>query len=172
MSTSTYRNWRLETDPEGIAWVCFDKADASTNTLSAEALQELDRLIAELASQRPRGAVFYSAKTNGFIAGADIGMIGELAAAEDPEKLVRESQGVFDRLASLSTHHQNLPPSVLAVLALGLLTHFAPQRWLDECRERFGRAPAYVQGLALFAVALTLREMAAADAVPFVYFQF
>ncbi|HSC86902.1 MAG TPA: MBOAT family protein [Polyangiaceae bacterium] len=79
---------------------------------------------------------------------------------------------VFSRLGSLTTHHQNLPPALLGVLALGLATHFLPQRWLDTTREQFGRAPAWAQGLALFAVAVALREMAASDAVPFVYFQF
>jgi D-alanyl-lipoteichoic acid acyltransferase DltB (MBOAT superfamily) len=79
---------------------------------------------------------------------------------------------VFARLGSLTFHHQNLPPSLLLVLALGFLTHYWPKSWFDTVRQRFVVAPGLVQGLALFAVAVVLRHMATSDAVPFVYFQF
>ena len=79
---------------------------------------------------------------------------------------------MFDRIGSLTTYHPNLPWQVVAVLAAGLLSHWAPKPWYLGARTSFARMPAPVQGVALFAAALALREMASADAVPFVYFQF
>lgn len=34
-SFPSLRHWRLDVDPKGIGWLCFDQADASANTLSA-----------------------------------------------------------------------------------------------------------------------------------------
>ncbi len=79
---------------------------------------------------------------------------------------------IFARLGSLTTFHPNLPLQVVTVLALGLLSHWAPERWYESTRDSFVRMPAPVQGAALFCAALALRHMATAEAVPFVYFQF
>jgi D-alanyl-lipoteichoic acid acyltransferase DltB (MBOAT superfamily) len=78
----------------------------------------------------------------------------------------------FGQLATLTTHHQNLDPLAVSVLALGLASHYVPDRAYRAALERFTALPAPLQGLALFATALLLREMASLDAVPFVYFQF
>jgi alginate O-acetyltransferase complex protein AlgI len=78
----------------------------------------------------------------------------------------------FGRLATLTTYHPNLAPTALGVLGVGLASHFLPERWYEAARSRFGTLPAPAQGVALFTVALGLREMASAEAVPFVYFQF
>lgn len=84
----------------------------------------------------------------------------------------RGASRLFAQLATLTTFHPNLPPSVLGVLALGLVTHWAPERLYHSLRDGFARLPAPAQGLALFAAAVALRQMESADAVPFVYFQF
>jgi len=79
---------------------------------------------------------------------------------------------VFTQLGTLSTYHPNLPRSVVGVLALGLVSHFTPERWYQGARRAFEGMPAPAQGMALFCVGLALTAMASADAVPFVYFQF
>jgi len=79
---------------------------------------------------------------------------------------------IFSQLASMTTFHGNLHPMVLAILAIGLVSHWAPEHWYLATRQAFTRMPALAQGAALFCVALTVREMASAEAVPFVYFQF
>jgi D-alanyl-lipoteichoic acid acyltransferase DltB (MBOAT superfamily) len=79
---------------------------------------------------------------------------------------------VFSQLGTLTTHHANLDPRLLGVLAVGLVTHWLPESWYLKSRESFVRMPAPAQGAALFCAALALREMASAEAVPFVYFQF
>ena len=52
-ATSPYRNFKLTRDADGIAWLLFDRDDASANTLSAEVMEEFDKILAELESQRP-----------------------------------------------------------------------------------------------------------------------
>ncbi|MBK7581302.1 MAG: MBOAT family protein [Myxococcales bacterium] len=79
---------------------------------------------------------------------------------------------IFAQLGTLTTYHPNLPAPVLGLLALGLLSHWAPERWYLGAQRVFAQMPAPAQGMALFCVGLALRAMATADAVPFVYFQF
>ena len=79
---------------------------------------------------------------------------------------------IFSQLGTLTSYHGNLDPRLLGVLAVGLISHFLPERWYLATRESFVRMPAPAQGAALFCAALALREMASAEAVPFVYFQF
>jgi len=79
---------------------------------------------------------------------------------------------IFARLSTLTLHHPNLPSAVVAVLVLGLVTHFIPDSWFSKLQKNFISAPWPLQGLALIVVAIVLRKMASTDAVPFVYFQF
>jgi D-alanyl-lipoteichoic acid acyltransferase DltB (MBOAT superfamily) len=79
---------------------------------------------------------------------------------------------ILTRLGSLTTYHPNLPRGVLLALGVGLLSHFTPDRLYEKVRERFVALPAWAQGAVLFGVAVLLREVASAQAVPFVYFQF
>ena len=66
------KHWRIEREPGGLAWLIFDKAGESTNTLSAEALRELAQALDEFEREPPKGLVIRSGKSAGFIAGADI----------------------------------------------------------------------------------------------------
>jgi alginate O-acetyltransferase complex protein AlgI len=79
---------------------------------------------------------------------------------------------IFTQLGTLTTYHPNLPWPVVGMLALGLGSHFTPENWYQAARRSFASMPAPAQGMALFCVGLALREMATAQAVPFVYFQF
>jgi D-alanyl-lipoteichoic acid acyltransferase DltB (MBOAT superfamily) len=79
---------------------------------------------------------------------------------------------IFERLGSLTLHHENLPLPVLSVLALGLIGHYVPDSWFEKGQHSFLRLPGLAQGALLFLLAIALRKMASADAVPFVYFQF
>jgi len=79
--SGAYRHFKLTRDAEGIAWLLFDRADASANTLSAVVLEEFDQVLNALEAQRPTGIVIRSAKPSGFIAGADV---NEFRGASDP----------------------------------------------------------------------------------------
>jgi alginate O-acetyltransferase complex protein AlgI len=84
----------------------------------------------------------------------------------------RGAMRMFSQLSTLTTFHPNLPPAVLAVLCVGLVSHFVPDRWYESLRRHFSGLPALAQGRALSLVAVALRRMGSAEAVPFVYFQF
>jgi alginate O-acetyltransferase complex protein AlgI len=79
---------------------------------------------------------------------------------------------VLTRIGRLTFDAPNLAPKVMVVLALGLVTHFFPRRWLDRVREVFVESPAVLQGAALAACAYALHFAAAAKAEPFIYGQF
>jgi 3-hydroxyacyl-CoA dehydrogenase/enoyl-CoA hydratase/3-hydroxybutyryl-CoA epimerase len=96
-----YRNFKLTRDADGIAWLLFDRENASANTLSSEVMEEFDLVLAALESQRPAGIVIRSAKPSGFIAGADV---NEFRGATDPravETRIGRAHAVIDRLEAL-----------------------------------------------------------------------
>ena len=96
-----YRNFKLTRDADGIAWLLFDRAGASANTLSSDVIEELDLVLAALESQRPAGLVIRSAKKSGFIAGADV---NEFRGAADPRPVetgIGRAHAVIDRLEAL-----------------------------------------------------------------------
>ncbi len=102
MSTSASQtNWKIEFDSEGIAWLGFDKAGASTNVLSGQVLAELGELLKNLAAKPPKGLVVYSVKSSGFIAGADIKEFTALKTPEDAFQMIRRGQLVMEQLERL-----------------------------------------------------------------------
>jgi 3-hydroxyacyl-CoA dehydrogenase/enoyl-CoA hydratase/3-hydroxybutyryl-CoA epimerase len=100
-ASGPYRHFKLTRDADGVAWLLFDREGASANTLSADVMAELDTVLAALESQRPTGLVIRSAKTSGFIAGADV---NEFRGATDPgpvETSIGRAHAVIDRLEGL-----------------------------------------------------------------------
>ncbi len=79
---------------------------------------------------------------------------------------------LLSRVARGTLTYVNLPAQVVLVLAIGMLTHFVPQRWYEALRERFVRTPAIAQGVVLALAAYAIHRVAAAKAEPFVYGQF
>ncbi|HEV7164380.1 MAG TPA: 3-hydroxyacyl-CoA dehydrogenase NAD-binding domain-containing protein [Gammaproteobacteria bacterium] len=98
---SSQSNWRIEQDTDGVAWLCFDKAGASTNVLSGQIMQELGQRLADLEKLKPRGVVIYSGKKSGFIAGADIKEFTTLKTPDEAFKLIRGGQLVLEQLEKL-----------------------------------------------------------------------
>ena len=96
------RHWTITRETDGIATLTFDKARASTNTLSAEAMAELGQALDELDRDPPKGLIIRSGKANGFIAGADIDEFGEIATEAGAVALVKRGWDLFDRLASVA----------------------------------------------------------------------
>jgi alginate O-acetyltransferase complex protein AlgI len=87
-------------------------------------------------------------------------------------KSLEDAQVYLGRLATLSTFHPNLDPRLLGVLAVGLLSHYVPEAWFQRVLATFAKMPAYAQAAVLFGLALSVREIATLESVPFVYFQF
>jgi 3-hydroxyacyl-CoA dehydrogenase / enoyl-CoA hydratase / 3-hydroxybutyryl-CoA epimerase len=135
-AASPYRNFKLTRDADGIAWLLFDRDGASANTLSAEMMEEFDKILGELESQRPAGLVIRSAKKSGFIAGADV---NEFRGATDPqavETAISRAHAVIDRLEALRV------PSVAVIhgfcLGGGLEVALACQMRIAIDGARFG----------------------------------
>jgi 3-hydroxyacyl-CoA dehydrogenase/enoyl-CoA hydratase/3-hydroxybutyryl-CoA epimerase len=131
-----YRTFKLTRDTDGIAWLLFDREGASANTLSADVIEELDKVLVELEGQRPTGLVIRSAKPSGFIAGADV---NEFRGAADPrpvETAIGRAHAVIDRLEGLKV------PSVAIIhgfcLGGGLEVALACQSRIAIDGARFG----------------------------------
>jgi 3-hydroxyacyl-CoA dehydrogenase/enoyl-CoA hydratase/3-hydroxybutyryl-CoA epimerase len=131
-----YRNFKLTRDDDGIAWLLFDREDASANTLSSDLIEELETVLAALETQRPTGLVIRSAKKSGFIAGADV---NEFRGATDPwpvEIAIDRAHTVIDRLEGLKI------PTVAVIhgfcLGGGLEVALACQSRIAISDARFG----------------------------------
>jgi 3-hydroxyacyl-CoA dehydrogenase / enoyl-CoA hydratase / 3-hydroxybutyryl-CoA epimerase len=114
MNDTASGSWTLSRDAEGLAWLTIDKPGTSANVLSSGVLAELDRLLATLERDRPRGVVVISAKKSGFIAGADIKEFTGITDAASGYELIHRGQEVLNRLARLPC------PSVAAVHGFAL----------------------------------------------------
>ena len=87
-------------------------------------------------------------------------------------KSLGDALTILERLATFSAFHPNLDPRLLAVLSVGLISHYVPDAWYQRALGGFARLPALAQAAVLMLLALSVREMATLEAVPFVYFQF
>lgn len=96
-----FNHWRLETDSDGILWICLDKADSNANVLSETVLREFESVLSLAESNPPRGIVIYSGKPSGFVMGADINEFTTIQTAEQGYELIRIGQQLFDRLEAL-----------------------------------------------------------------------
>ena len=94
-------HWKLARDDDGIAWLTFDKANATANTLSKAALAEFDAALDALDAAPPRGLVIRSGKASGFIAGADVDEFGEIRDAAGVRAILARGLRTLDRLAQL-----------------------------------------------------------------------
>jgi 3-hydroxyacyl-CoA dehydrogenase / enoyl-CoA hydratase / 3-hydroxybutyryl-CoA epimerase len=96
-------HFNLRTDEHGITWVGINVAGENVNTMGTPVLNELNALLDHFEKEPPKSVVFYSEKTSGFIAGAnvnefvEIGKTNDLAAAE---ALVKRGYDVYERLAN------------------------------------------------------------------------
>jgi hypothetical protein len=79
---------------------------------------------------------------------------------------------VLQRLGAGEYDTPNIIPSIQVALLVAALAHFYAPRTFAWWRDRFVTAPAMLQGAALAAAALILRELAVPHIVPFIYFQF
>ena len=95
------RHWSITREADGLARLVLDKADASTNTLSADVLNELNAALDELERDPPKGLIIASGKPNGFIAGADVDEFRAIADEETALAVVRRGWFTFMRLAEV-----------------------------------------------------------------------
>jgi len=112
--TGNGNNWHLTRDGNGIAWLVFDKPDASTNVLSGAVMVELEARLQEIEENLPKAVIVKSAKKSGFVAGADIKEFTGLESPAQAFDLIRRGQLVLERLERLRC------PTVAAVHGFAL----------------------------------------------------
>ena len=96
-----FSHWQTELRSDGIVILSFDRQGASVNAFSQDALIELGDLLERLAIDPPRGLVLRSAKSSGFIAGADLKEFQEFDRRGTVNDAIRRGQSVFQKLAEL-----------------------------------------------------------------------
>ena len=101
MANTKYKNWQLETDEAGIAWLSIDKAKATTNVLSSDVMEELDQVLIGIHETRPKGLLILSAKPGGFIAGADVSEFSTIESHDQALDFIKRGQSTLDRLEAL-----------------------------------------------------------------------
>jgi 3-hydroxyacyl-CoA dehydrogenase/enoyl-CoA hydratase/3-hydroxybutyryl-CoA epimerase len=97
----TYKNWTIERDAGHIAWLHFNKADSSTNVLSSDVLDELNRVLDEMNQDLPKGVIFVSDKKNGFIAGADISEFTTIKDRAEATDFLRRGHDIMNKIENM-----------------------------------------------------------------------
>jgi D-alanyl-lipoteichoic acid acyltransferase DltB (MBOAT superfamily) len=85
---------------------------------------------------------------------------------------LKAAQAILGRIFSLTVSAGNLSAGVLLVLAIAVVGHFLPNRWLASSIALFERAPFYAQAAAMLAVVIAIQMLAGKGAAPFVYTRF
>ncbi|WP_164117410.1 3-hydroxyacyl-CoA dehydrogenase NAD-binding domain-containing protein [Sphingorhabdus sp. Alg239-R122] len=82
----TYNTFTVDVDSDGIALVTIDLPGQSMNVWNGELMAEFPKFVDELISNDDiKGAVITSGKKSGFLAGADLNMLGSSAASTTAE---------------------------------------------------------------------------------------
>ncbi|HXS30926.1 MAG TPA: enoyl-CoA hydratase-related protein, partial [Steroidobacteraceae bacterium] len=93
--------WRYEKDAAGIGTLWLDVPDRSANTLSSAVLTELGQVLDGITASPPRGLILRSAKSSGFIAGADVHEFTTLRSVDEALVMILRGQKLCDRVAAL-----------------------------------------------------------------------
>ncbi len=99
------KHWSFQTDLEKIGWLTINSPNGSVNTLSREAIMELETLVArfeDLAnSQEIVGVVLLSGKDSGFIAGADVSEFDAMSDFSVLPEALKRTHALFTRIENL-----------------------------------------------------------------------
>lgn len=99
------KHWSFHTDIEKIGWLTINSPGASVNTLSREAIMELETLVArfeDLANSRELvGVVLLSGKDSGFIAGADVSEFDAMSDFSVLPEALKRTHALFARIENL-----------------------------------------------------------------------
>ena len=99
------KHWTFYTDIEQIGWLTIHTPDSPVNTLSREAIMELETLVArieDLANSREViGVVLLSGKDSGFIAGADVREFDAMSDFSVLPEALKRTHALFARIENL-----------------------------------------------------------------------
>lgn len=99
------KNWSFRTDIEKIGWLTINTPSAPVNTLSREAIMELETLVSSFEEMAKSGelvgVVLLSGKDSGFIAGADISEFDAMSDFSVLPEALRRTHALFARIEGL-----------------------------------------------------------------------
>jgi 3-hydroxyacyl-CoA dehydrogenase/enoyl-CoA hydratase/3-hydroxybutyryl-CoA epimerase len=98
---SVHTHWQLETDDDNVAWLTLDRVGESANSLSKEVLLELQQHLDTLQKDPPRGVIFRSGKSSGFIYGADIREFRAFDSIDKAREVFQRGQSILDAIEAL-----------------------------------------------------------------------
>jgi 3-hydroxyacyl-CoA dehydrogenase / enoyl-CoA hydratase / 3-hydroxybutyryl-CoA epimerase len=96
-----FHHWHHELRADRVLVLSFDRQDSGVNTLAQEVLAELEQMLERVMIEKPALVVIRSAKTAGFVAGADIREFVDFDAQGRVMEAIRFGQSVFQKLAEL-----------------------------------------------------------------------
>ncbi|MCP4429950.1 MAG: hypothetical protein GY806_03135, partial [Gammaproteobacteria bacterium] len=99
--TVTIDDWTSHKDELGILWLSLDLKGTDTNVLSSSVLDQLNILIDQVVSDLPKAVIFRSAKSSGFIAGADVKEFLSVSNKQEALIMIKRGQNIFSRIESL-----------------------------------------------------------------------
>ncbi|WP_375202820.1 3-hydroxyacyl-CoA dehydrogenase NAD-binding domain-containing protein [Hyphococcus sp.] len=92
----TYKTLNVDVDSDGIALVTIDVPGKSMNVWDADLMQDFANWVdAFLADENVKGAVITSGKASGFLAGADLNMLGSGGAGGAPTSKKEQFESAF-----------------------------------------------------------------------------
>lgn len=98
----TFRNLHIERDKPGVMTVVFDVPGRSINVLDEGLLRDLAAVVMSIENDRTVNlVVFRSGKESGFLAGADVKRLQEIASRDEAEMVLSAGQELFGRIARL-----------------------------------------------------------------------
>ena len=101
MAKKKYKNWKVEHDNDGIAWLHLDVPKSSANTLNELVINELGDIVNELTNNTPTGVVILSDKDSGFIAGADINEFTTFESEVAALVNIQRAHAIFNNIENL-----------------------------------------------------------------------
>ena len=99
------KNWSFHRDVENLGWLTINTPGAPVNTLSREAIMELEQLVGrfeELAQTGELvGVILLSGKDSGFIAGADVSEFDAMSDFSVLPEALKRTHALFARIEGL-----------------------------------------------------------------------
>ncbi len=99
------KHWSFHTDVEKLGWLTINTQGAGVNTLSREAIMELETLVARIedlaSSGEVIGVILLSGKDSGFIAGADVSEFDAMSDFSVLPEALKRTHALFTRIEKL-----------------------------------------------------------------------
>jgi len=95
--------FKLTVSENGVGWITIDVPGETQNTVKAEFASEFEAIFYQIENDKSiKAIVLTSGKPNGFVAGADIGMLQNLTSEQQVIDLAKTGHKVFNQIESLT----------------------------------------------------------------------